>query len=319
MTISSILMRCGAIALAASLLSLQILAALEYTVGGSFYTQASMIATMVTLAILPVFIEWARRAQAWGIALALVSAFVAFLAYSLPATIGRTGEIKEAKVVDTAKALEDQERVKADHVVTQGLVAEANRWQLKACKGGNGPDCKSATFILNQRQASLEKLAGQITAAKPVPTGDLGSENLAWATAMAGKPVPAEAIRKASGMSFAFGLDVVIWALVWFASSQKVASVGRLVASGLPVEKSKLPVQKPFLAPIARNRATDEDLVRKALSLVGRPVSNTELAELLQRSEGEASKMVSGLNGKVSKVRKGREVLISLPEVSRYN
>jgi hypothetical protein len=204
----------AALAMAGLLLALQILLGLEYTQGGSIGTQASMIAAMVTLAALPVFIEAARQVGARGVALALFVAFVAFLAYSLPATTGRTGEIKATHLVDEAKSLENQARVASDRAETAKLVDEANRWQIKACKGGNGGDCKAATFVLNQRQASLEKLTKQLEEARPPVAGDLGSD--LWASALGLSPA---VVRQVSVMSFAIGLDVVIWSLIWFATT----------------------------------------------------------------------------------------------------
>jgi hypothetical protein len=206
----------AAILVALALLGLQILGGLEATEGGSLYTRASMIAAMITLACLPMFIEAARHLSK-GLVLALCVSFVSFLAYSLPATTGRTGEIKETNVVEQSKSIEDLDRVKADHVRTVALVDDSNRWQLKACKGGNGPDCKSATFVLNQRKASLEKLSKQLDDAKPVKIGDLGSDLWAWALGFLG--VTAATVRKISVLSFAIGLDVVIWSLIWFATA----------------------------------------------------------------------------------------------------
>ena len=92
----------GALGLAAALLGLQVILGLEYTAGGTPGTQIGMVLAMVTLALLPVFIETARRKGHKAIAVALGVAFVAFLAYSLPATTGRTGEIKEVKVAAAA-------------------------------------------------------------------------------------------------------------------------------------------------------------------------------------------------------------------------
>jgi hypothetical protein len=50
-----------------------------------------------------------------------------------------------------------------------------------------------------------------------VKIGDLGSDLWAWALGFLG--VTAATVRKISVLSFAIGLDVVIWSLIWFATA----------------------------------------------------------------------------------------------------
>ena len=47
-----------------------------------------------------------------------------------------------------------------------------------------------------------------------------------------------------------------------------------------------------------------------ALILAGEPINNRRLAELMDRSPGEASRRVAQLEGVIRKARKGREVMI---------
>ena len=206
----------GALVGAAGLLALQIVLGLEYTTGGTLGTQASMIGAMVTLALLPVFLAIAWRSGARVIAGAIGISFAAFLFYSLPATSGRTGEIKEAK----ANVAEDVARWQAEHDEN----AKQLRWAVPdkngECVGApnplppNGwPVCRRKTgtvTALEERQAKLEadiKAAGTAGV-----TGDLGSTLWAWALSWAG--LTAAAIRKGSVIAFAVGLDFAIWSLV---------------------------------------------------------------------------------------------------------
>jgi hypothetical protein len=53
---------------------------------------------MVTVAVLPVFIHLAAKVSK-PIAVVLTLGFAGFLAYSVQATVGRTGEFKEAKAL----------------------------------------------------------------------------------------------------------------------------------------------------------------------------------------------------------------------------
>jgi hypothetical protein len=245
----------AALTFAAGLLGLQIVLGLEYTAGGTAGTQASMVGAMVTLALLPVFFALSRRYSAPRyVTAALAVAFVAFLAYSLPATSGRTGEIKEAKANVESKAIEDRARIQDDYDATKALVAESNKWQPKACAGGPGKDCKSATFVLNQRQASLEKLAKQLEAFAAPPAGDVGSALWAWALGWFG--ITAGAIRKGSIIAFAVGLDFAIWSLVALgeflvslALAIRRAAKANFRQSSFGVSDADIAAHRAFLAP----------------------------------------------------------------------
>lgn len=207
-------------AIATSLLALQIVGALEYTEGGSWYAQASMIAAMLTLALLPVFIVAALKVRAKLLALVLLIAFAAFLSYTLPATIGRTGEVKEVKVLVAKKSVDDLARIASDFDKSKGLVSEAQAWVASECRTGNGGKCKGVTFILEQRTAYADKLRKTIEDQQPAKTGDIGSDTVSWALAWAG--VPAEIVRRWSVLTFGLGLDIVIWALFWFGANERL-------------------------------------------------------------------------------------------------
>lgn len=201
----------GAIVIAAGLLAVQIMGGIEYTQGGSTYTRVSMIAAMITLAALPIFIEAARRIGAHGVAVALFVAFLAFLAYSLPANVGRTGEIKQAKVAEAAAAT----RVRDDLERTTKTLEYAKPDMISECGTGEGKRCRAkrnTVAALEARKAMLE--ANLANAEKSAP-GDVGSDVISWASA---GTLPAADVRKVGILGFALGLDVAIWALIWFAS-----------------------------------------------------------------------------------------------------
>lgn len=207
----------AALVMAGGLLGLQIVGATEYTEGGSLYTRASMIAAMMTLAVLPVFIEAARRSGHGFIAICLGISFAAFLAYSLPATTGRTGEIKETK----AMAAQDMAALHAELASVTTALNRARPAHIAECVGAPSPlppkgwpKCRSLigqVLALETRQAQLER---DLRAGRPAQTGDLGSDLWAWALSPLG--VTAATVRKASVLSFAIGLDFVIWSLIAF-------------------------------------------------------------------------------------------------------
>lgn len=283
----------AALTSAGALLSLQVVGALEATEGASTYTRASMIVAMTTVAFLPVFIHvaWSYRLRA--LALALSVAFVALLAYSLPAVVGRTGEIKEAK----AAASIDRVSVEADLRSTTTRLEWARGDWVSECRTGAGAQCKGKAQTVQALEARVEKLRGELRTA---PAGDLGSETWAWASA---GTVSAETIRKGSVLAFAIGLDVAIWALVWMATA--------LVSASATVSKP-VSMASDLVIPDGTTGAELEEL-RKLLRTRG-ALTNNELAGLMGVVKSEASKRVSKAvaAGMVSRRRVGREVAIQL-------
>lgn len=209
----------AAMLFAAGLLVLQIVGGLEYTHGASLYTQASMVTAMIAVAALPLFIH-----AAWGlnkaIALVLFVGFTALLAYSMPASIGRIGEVREVK----ALAADDAAELKARLASIGQTLGYAEPDALRECAGAPDPlprgkwqECRrkraSVDALLNERS----RLTAELGKRGSERVGDLASENVAWALSHVG--VSAASIRKGSGMAFAIGLEVAIFGLVWLAAS----------------------------------------------------------------------------------------------------
>lgn len=282
----------AALAMAGCLLGLQIVLGLEATAGGSLGTQASMILAMVTLAALPVFMEAARKVKAWGLVVALGIAFVAFLAYSLPATTGRTGEIKQAKVADAAAVA----RVRDDLQRTTVTLEWARKDMIEDCGSGEGKRCRAKRNTVQALDDRAGKLRNELAAGEKAAPGDLGAE--AWAWASFGTVAP-ETVRKGGVIAFALGLDVAIWSLVWLAT----AILSR------PVSVAQLPtIADRFPAP-----ANDTHPVIEALERVGGSVeSNRQLAQLMRVTDGESSKRVAEVVDRLEIVRDGKQTRIAL-------
>ncbi len=100
-----------------------------------------------------------------------------------------------------------------------------------------------------------------------------------------------------------------VWVPLYFAGVGAVK-----VWKALPRRKPKQR-EPEVLAPVPMwTPATDlERAVAAAMILAGRPISNAELARLMNVSPGEASRRVKALDGVLRKERVGREVRISLP------
>jgi len=283
----------AALASAGALLSLQILGGLEATEGASTYTRASMIVAMCAVALLPVFIHisWFYRLR--SLSLLLCVAFVALLAYSLPAVVGRTGEIKHSQ----ATSADMSALVRSDLTATMQRLEWARGDWLAECRSGNGPSCKGKAQTVQALEARVEKLRGELRSA---PAGDLGSETWAWASA---GTVSAETIRKSSVLAFAVGLDVAIWALVWMATA---------LFSGQATVSATVSRASDLTIPAGTTDAELEEL-RKLLRTRG-ALTNNEIAELMGVVKSEASKRVSKAvaAGMVSRRRIGREVAVTL-------
>lgn len=234
-----------AIAWAIVLLGLQIMAGLEYTEGGSVYARLSMIATMVTLAGLPVFLESARRTKSYGIGAALAVAFIAFLTYSLPATIGRTGEVKETKVLEAKASGEGRKLLEQELTRAHERLDLASRDVKGACsKTSYSDNCEGWKRTEKERQARVDQIRKELGHAPVAKVGDIGGDNIAWALTYMG--VPAEAVRRFTSISFALGLDVIIWALIWFGSSDKVAGRKRVERAPANDVEPLPPKQEPI-------------------------------------------------------------------------
>lgn len=202
----------AALATAGALLGLQILLGFEFTTGGTVGTQASMVLAMVTLAALPVFIEAARQIKAWGLVIALGIAFVALLAYSLPATTGRTGEIKAAKVADAAAVA----RIRDDFDRTTATLKWALPDMVTECGSGEGKNCRAKRNTVKALEDRAQSLQASLAAAEKAAPGDVGAETLAWASMGF---LSADTVRRGGIIAFAVGLDIAIWALIWLATS----------------------------------------------------------------------------------------------------
>lgn len=289
----------AALAMAGCLLGLQILGAIEYTEGGSVYARASVIAAMVALAAMPVFIEAARHVRAWGIVVALGVAFVALLAYSLPATVGKTGEVKVAKVADAAAVA----RIRDDLERTTKTLDWARKDMIEDCGSGEGKRCRAKRNTVAALDERAGKLQGELAAGEKSAPGDLGAETWAWASMGL---LTADAVRKGGVVAFALGLDVAIWALVWLATTILARPVS-MVSSVSTV--SALDVSE---VPKVSDRELDE--LRRLLRRADAPLTNSDVARALGVVKSEASKRVSKAVevGMVSRQRVGKEVAITL-------
>ena len=281
--LSTTTQKCAALG-AGALLALQIVGALEYTAGGTLYTQASMIGAMVTLALLPLFIEAARRQGAYFIAGALAVSFVAFLVYSAPATIGRTGEVKVAKVA----AAQDYELIRSERAALSKNLEWSRTEMLAECVGApdplppNGwPRCRRLTASVTAQTERLGKLEASLSDAAPA-MGDIGSETVAWALSPLG--VGQETVRRLGLLGFGLGLDMVIWSLVAFATSHRIGGVPAIE------RRAPKPVPGPSFEPVLTRREEVIEWVQGYRDANGRDPTFTEVKNAFGLPKSTASR-----------------------------
>jgi hypothetical protein len=290
----------AAIVGAGCLLALQVVGGLEHTAGASFYTVASTIAAMATVALLPVFIHFATHISK-TLAVVLTIGFLGFLAYSVQATIGRTGEYRETK----ALGKNDAGRIQAELAHVKQTLAWAVPDVEKECRIV-GEECKRKRKTVQLLIDEQSKLNADLRNLGSARLGDIGSTTVAWA--LAGH-VSEETIRKASPLGLVLGLETVIWGLVWLATA------------AIQTAWNMTPVQTRAVQAITEREEpfTPDELEELRQILLdhkrkhgGKGFNNNTVADLIGVSPGESSKRVrdAAACGLVTKVRNGREVLI---------
>ena len=288
----------AAIVGAGCLLGLQVVGGLEHTAGASFYTVASTIAAMVTVALLPVFIHFATHISK-TLAVVLTVGFLGFLAYSVQATIGRTGEYRETK----ALGKNDAGRIQAELASVKQTLAWAQPDLEKECKVV-GPECRRKQKTMDALINESIKLNADLRSLGSSRLGDISSTTVAWA--LAGH-VSEETIRNASPLGLVLGLETVIWGLVWLATAAiqtawnmtPVRAVQAITEREEPFTPDELEELRQILLDHKRKHG-------------GKGFNNNTVADLIGVSPGESSKRVrdAAACGLVTKVRNGREVLI---------
>jgi uncharacterized membrane protein len=228
--------------------------------------------------------------------------FLGFLAYSVQATIGRTGEYRETK----ALGKNDAGRIQAELAHVKQTLAWAQPDLEKECKVV-GPECKRKGKTVDALIAEQVKLNADLRSLGSSRLGDIGSTTVAWA--LAGH-VSEETIRKASPLGLVLGLETVIWGLVWLATAA-IQTAWNMAPVHVPAVQQAITERDFKQEPIT---PAEWDALIKYLKTQTGPVNNNELADAVGISAGECSKRVKDAvaAGILHKQRAGREVAITL-------
>jgi hypothetical protein len=255
--------------------------------------------------------------EAWraGKELKAVS-FVAFLVLAtfgsvaiVSETMGRTAESRDAKVSEATKDVNAYAALLANLDRANKLVAEAESWVASECKTGLGPKCRGVTFTRDQRQAFADKLRKDAEAHKAPAPIDSKADRVAAFAALFG--FGEGAVKKAVHMfePFVLPLFLELGAIFLFGFGVRTRSVSvPSVASVQTVSEPKgLSYEGPY---------TDDEIeqIKKVLNGLDKPVTNDQLAALLNCSKSESSKRwrAAAEAGVVEAQRAGRYVHLRL-------
>lgn len=305
-----------AIVLAVATLALQITLGLEHLEGASNATKASIVLVMVTLAVLPKIIEVAAGARMYALTGVLLLAFGSWLAYSLPATVGRTGEVKEARIAEAKASGEGRKLLTLELERSRARLSMAESDVTRLCKNPYSDNCTSARLVERERQARVDQLLAEMVDRKGPPVGDVASDLLAWGLSSVG--LTADAIRKGSVLAFAFGLDVIIWSLIWFGTTDRLRKRADVSGNGQETIHAAT-VSAPSAPPDGGQKVprclSDEDRladIRREVS-AGRHHGVVEYGARWGLSKAEASKTISSLedDGEITCTHAGRQKLVT--------
>ena len=173
------------------------------------------------------------------------------------------------------------------------------------------PEERAAASIAFQALTALAELVDR----KAAPVGDVASDLLAWAFASAG--LGSDAIRKGSVLAFAFGLDIIIWSLVWFGTTDRIRKREELPAAIATIAAT--PVSASPSSPdggqrVTRSLSDEESLadIRREVS-AGRHHGVVEYGARWNVSKGESSKRISSFaeTGEISCTSSGHQKLVT--------
>lgn len=261
-------------------------------------------ATTLTLALLPL---WVKESTLWlritiGIACIFLAAFV------FQGVIERSGGILDTKVA-TAQGVSEGRRLLETELTRERLrLAEAeSNMQGESRRGGCGSTCKTWQSAAIGIQTRIDDLIAELSSQTPVVADPVSKR----VSVMSNGFFSEDAIRNWRPVFQPVGFLIAIWALFGLAFHSRVSTTVATVSS-IP-ETGNGGGRGLHLIQGGKVSNREIEALKKALS-GGKPLTNDEVAALMQTTKGEASKRVSEAEtlGIVTKRRVGRHVAISL-------
>jgi hypothetical protein len=222
-------------------------------------------------------------------------------------TMGRRAETRDAKIAQATKTVDQYAIIAADYQRAAGLVAQSEQWTAAECASGKGKKCEGQTFTLNQRKAHAEKLKAELEkATAPAPVDSKADKIAYWASVFgASKAFAKELFQNFDPFSLSLFLEM--GALIGFGFGIKTRSVPVFESVQTVSEPKGLSYEGPY---------TDDEIeqIKKVLNGLDKPVTNDQLAALLNCSKSESSKRwrAAAEAGVVEAQRAGRYVHLRL-------
>ena len=224
---------------------------------------------------------------------------------------------QEARIIE---ANEDRRIAKEAAEASEAASKAAAEKAALACASGTGPACKGATVTAKaaaDTASAKAKSAAQADSHYWLQVGGLGNMDPEQ-VANADLRQIAKVIGFVRGVDYREILQGV--ELLWSYALALITEFGTIAFLNYGFGHSRRAVsvvatERPRETVTETIPETVSNPVLAALEKAGRPVTNDELAELMNCSKGESSKRVAALDGVVRKSRNGRHVAISLPRL----
>lgn len=254
------------------------------------------------------------RACHFGACFLLAILFGGGTFYCVTTSAARNVEVSVPKALDVLAANEGRRQLEMDIREAKEDARKAKASAAKNCANGEGPGCKALTKLADAADSHYWMLGARLAGTRPEQPANPGLHHAAEVFAALPFAGSAGAIEHGLVLfsPFVKALFLEIATVVFFGiglGHRTGAKVAR-VAEGLP--KASTIVER---LPAIGNDLTS---VRDALSKVGTPVTNMELAELMGVSPGEASRRatVALESGTIDRQRFGKRVAISLRQLN---
>jgi hypothetical protein len=277
-----------------------------------------------------------HQALAWRVlpAAGLAVLFLAGTFYCVTTSAARNAEQGLAKVGEVQSDNEARQRLERDLAEAKEDLRRQRASQTTECASGAGPRCAGRTKLADAAASHVEVLEGRLAKAKPRQIENAGLKHAAKVFAAlpwvaAGEQAIERALILFGPFVKALFLEIATIVFLGIGLGHEPRPMQRTGAIMQRDELASLrakffapdppPAPSPPKGPRRTPKRPDNVVAFKAkhpvitaLEQAGRPVSNRELARLMQVSEGEASKRWQEVAGELLVCRQGKHLQLSL-------
>lgn len=232
----------------------------------------------------------------WGLRAALTVLAVLGSLWMVWESSGRRAELRDAKVGAVADVERERGRLRKMLSEAEEILSGHRKAADLECASGKGKLCEGKRYTASTWEAAVAGYEAKLKALPPPRPADAKADRLAALMAVAG--FEPDAVRRVVGQVDPLLLAVLCELMT--IAFMRLAFGHRTVAQ-LPAPVSRLPAV-----------SGDAETVIAALRRASRPVTNDELAALMNVTKSEASKRVRNCGNRVHVVKEGKFNQISL-------